>query len=166
MNAIETLARKLSARFPEAKVSLDKPSKANGSWFLDVKLGDHPAVVEWRPRRGFGISAGTTHGYGEGADERHSGVESAFVRVCDLLTGRVQTMPLREMILKQLRESRRISQEQLAKVLKIRQATLSKMERRRDMYLSTLDRLISGLGGRLEVRAVFPDGSVEIVPEK
>ena len=30
------------------------------------------------------------------------------------------------------------------------------------MYVSTLERLIEAMGGRLEIRAVFPAGSVRI----
>jgi DNA-binding XRE family transcriptional regulator len=163
MNAIETLAKRLAARFPEAQMSIDRPSKRKGSWWLDVNLEGHPAVVEWHPRKGFGVSTGAAQGYGEGPDEIYRSLESAFTRVSNLLTGRERTMPVREVVLKQLRESRKISQEQLAHFLKIRQATLSKMERRRDMYVSTLERFITGLGGKLEIKAVFPEGSVEIV---
>ena len=37
---------------------------------------------------------------------------------------------------------------------------LSEAERREDLYLSSLSAYVTALGGRLEVRAVFPDGSV------
>jgi hypothetical protein len=30
------------------------------------------------------------------------------------------------------------------------------------MYVSTLERFIEAMGGRLEIRAVFPEGSVRI----
>src|SRR5579863_4388263 len=36
------------------------------------------------------------------------------------------------------------------------------VERRADMHLSTLRSVIEGMGGELDVRAVFPDGSVRI----
>jgi transcriptional regulator with XRE-family HTH domain len=67
------------------------------------------------------------------------------------------------MALDELRAALELTQEQLAAVLEIRQAAVSKLERRTDMYVSTLRRFINAMGGRLEIRAVFPDhGAVEI----
>jgi len=65
-----------------------------------------------------------------------------------------------EMALDELRTARELTQEQLASILGVRQATISKMERRTDMYLSTLRGIIKAMGGVLEIRAVFPSGSV------
>ncbi|MFZ0819506.1 MAG: XRE family transcriptional regulator [Candidatus Acidiferrales bacterium] len=67
-----------------------------------------------------------------------------------------------ELILAELRESRALTQQQLARALRINQAAVSKMERRKDMYLSSLDGIIKAMGGRLEIRAVFPDRVVRI----
>ena len=36
------------------------------------------------------------------------------------------------------------------------------MERRADMYITTLKGVIKAMGGRLEIRAVFPNGVVRI----
>jgi hypothetical protein len=36
------------------------------------------------------------------------------------------------------------------------------MERRADMYITTLQGVIKAMGGRLEIRAVFPNGVVRI----
>lgn len=69
---------------------------------------------------------------------------------------------IREMALDELREARQLTQEQLAAQLKIRQPAIAKLERRADMYLSTLRNVIRAMGGELDVRAVFPDGSVRI----
>jgi transcriptional regulator with XRE-family HTH domain len=75
-------------------------------------------------------------------------------RTRELLTA----MPLDE-----LRHAREITQQHLAQVLGVNQAAVSRMERRTDMYLSTLRSFIEAMGGRLEIRAVFPDlGAVEI----
>ena len=62
-----------------------------------------------------------------------------------------------EATLRQLREARHRSQEQIAQTLGIQQAAVSKMERRTDMYISTLRNLIRAMGGELEVTARFPD---------
>jgi len=69
---------------------------------------------------------------------------------------------IEEMALDELRVARELTQEQLARALRINQAAVSKMERRTDMYLSTLQGVIRAMGGELEIRAVFPDGTVRI----
>ncbi len=69
---------------------------------------------------------------------------------------------LAEMPLDELRAARQLTQESMAALLGIKQASISKMERRTDMYVSTLARFIEAMGGTLEIRASFPDGSVLI----
>ena len=70
---------------------------------------------------------------------------------------------IREMPLHQLRVARNLTQEHLSKVLGVTQAAVSKMEHRADMYVSTLADFIKAMGGRLEIRAHFPDiGDVRI----
>lgn len=69
---------------------------------------------------------------------------------------------MREMALDELREARQLTQQQLADQLNVRQPAIAKMERRADMYLSTLRSVIKAMGGELDIRAVFPDGSVRI----
>ena len=74
---------------------------------------------------------------------------------------RAQVM-LKELALDELRAARNLTQEHLAEVLHVGQAAISKMERRSDMYISTLSHFVRAMGGRLEIRAVFPDGEVRI----
>ncbi|MGA2771705.1 MAG: XRE family transcriptional regulator [Bryobacteraceae bacterium] len=69
---------------------------------------------------------------------------------------------LHDMALDELRTARELTQERLAETLGIRQATVSKIERQSDMYVSTLTRFIEAMGGTLEIRACFPEGSVRI----
>lgn len=59
--------------------------------------------------------------------------------------------------LAELRDSRGVSQTQLAKTLGVSQPNVSKIEHKEDIHLSTLGNYVAALGGRLEVRAVFPD---------
>ena len=66
------------------------------------------------------------------------------------------------MTLHQLREARSLTQVNLAKVLQINQGAVSKMEKRADMYVSTLRNFIQAMGGQLQVRAIFPEGEVQI----
>src|ERR1017187_9439558 len=69
---------------------------------------------------------------------------------------------LANMPLDELRAARNLTQEHLATILRIKQASISKMERRTDMYIGTLSKFIEAMGGQLEIRACFPDGSVRI----
>src|ERR1035437_11157751 len=67
-----------------------------------------------------------------------------------------------EMALEELRGALRMTQQQLAQTLNVDQSAISKLERRTDMYVSTLRRCIAAMGGELEIRANFPEGSVRI----
>jgi DNA-binding transcriptional regulator YiaG len=67
-----------------------------------------------------------------------------------------------DMTLDELREARRLTQEQLASLFHVGQPAIAKMEKRTDMYLSTLRGIIRAMGGELEIRAVFPDGDIRI----
>lgn len=64
--------------------------------------------------------------------------------------------------LNQLREARSLTQANLASILGINQGSVSKMEKRTDMYISTLRSFIQAMGGQLQIRAVFPEGEVQI----
>jgi transcriptional regulator with XRE-family HTH domain len=72
------------------------------------------------------------------------------------------TQALAAMALDELREARRMTQVQLATVLRVDQGSVSRMERRTDMYISTLRSYVEAMGGALQIRAVFPDGEVQI----
>ena len=64
--------------------------------------------------------------------------------------------------LAQLRTARNYTQAQLAEVLDRPQNAVSKVEHRADVYISTLRSYIEAMGGRLEIRALFPDAEVVI----
>src|SRR5271170_6442981 len=69
---------------------------------------------------------------------------------------------LREMALDELRSARQLTQTGLANILGVDQGSNSKLERRTDMYISTLRSYVEAMGGDLQIRAVFPDGEVQI----
>jgi transcriptional regulator with XRE-family HTH domain len=69
---------------------------------------------------------------------------------------------LAEMALDELREARKLTQQDLAQVLRVNQAAVSKLENRVDMYVSTLRRFVEAMGGQLIISAHFPDGDVRI----
>ncbi len=60
--------------------------------------------------------------------------------------------------LEMARKARKVSQKQLAAALRVSQPAIAKMEHEEDMKLSTLKRLVEGMGGTLRVEAEFPDG--------
>jgi len=67
-----------------------------------------------------------------------------------------------EYALQELREARSMTQARLAEILGKDQSVISRIEKRTDMYVSTLAEFIRAMGGELEIRAVFPEGSVKI----
>lgn len=69
---------------------------------------------------------------------------------------------LREMALDELRSARQLTQTGLANILGVDQGSISKLERRTDMYISTLRSYVEAMGGDLQIRAIFPDGEVQI----
>lgn len=74
---------------------------------------------------------------------------------------RTQAMLL-GMALKEVRQLRHLTQQQLADALGVSQAALSKMENQGDIQISTLQRILAAMGGELKLVARFPD-SKEIV---
>ena len=66
-------------------------------------------------------------------------------------------MRAEEMSLAQLRKAREMTQTALARKLGKTQAHVSRIESAGDLFISTLRKQVEGLGGTLDVRAVFPD---------
>lgn len=69
---------------------------------------------------------------------------------------------LREIDLQDLRKALDLTQKQLAENLNISQTAISKMESESDMYISTLNKILIGMGGRLKIIAEFPESEVII----
>jgi len=69
---------------------------------------------------------------------------------------------LASMPLDKMRKARSLTQVAVAERLHVDQGSISKLEGRTDMYLSTLREYVEALGGTLELRADFPDGSINI----
>jgi transcriptional regulator with XRE-family HTH domain len=67
-----------------------------------------------------------------------------------------------EMLLAEVRKRAGKSQNELARALGIKQPSLSKLESQNDMQISTLQRIIEALGGRVEIIAQFPMDAVRL----
>lgn len=77
------------------------------------------------------------------------------------IAGRVRES-LAAMPLDEVRKARQMTQAKLAEALGVNQGEISKIEHRTDIYLSTLAGYVEALGGKLEIRAVFPDREMRI----
>jgi DNA-binding Xre family transcriptional regulator len=160
MNQVERLRDDLLNRFPGFSAEIDAPADDRGSWFLDIRREDgaSPIVVEWRPDRGFGVSSPGPHEYGVGPDEVYPNEKAAFDRVVRLILSGGRTEPPRAVRLAELRQSRGMSQQELAERAGVGQANISRIEGRDDLKISTLARIVEAMGASLSIRARFPDG--------
>jgi transcriptional regulator with XRE-family HTH domain len=78
-------------------------------------------------------------------------------KIADRVRVTLASMPLDE-----IRKARQMTQAKLAEVLGVNQGEISKIEHRTDLYVSTLADYVEALGGKLEIRAVFPDREMRI----
>ncbi len=78
-------------------------------------------------------------------------------KIADRVRRSLASMPLDE-----IRKARQMTQAKLAEELGVNQGEVSKIEHRTDIYLSTLAGYVEALGGKLEIRAVFPDREMRI----
>jgi len=115
MNDIERLYEELRRRIPAIGAQVDRPERSGGSWFLDLDLAGRKAVVEWRPERGFGVLAREGALFGDRPDEVYTELDSAISRIEELLETGTRPQPPDQAVLRKLRESRRLSQEELAR---------------------------------------------------
>lgn len=63
-----------------------------------------------------------------------------------------------------VRESRQLTQRDVAERLSVSQANVSRIEHEDDVYLSTLRDYVRALGGELRLEAVFSDAVIALVP--
>lgn len=67
-----------------------------------------------------------------------------------------------EVALSELREARGVSQAAVAEILETSRPNVSRIEKETDVRLSTLERYVEALGGKLEIHAVFDDDDVKL----
>jgi hypothetical protein len=61
-----------------------------------------------------------------------------------------------------IRVARQQTQVAVAEQMHVPQSAVSRLENQSDCLLSTLRKYVGALGGTLEMRAVFPDGAIEL----
>ncbi len=161
MNAIEQIRDDLVERFPDLLIKIDPPALATGSWDLDIFRADglDPVNIEWRPDRGFGVTTPGPADYGTGVDEVYGSAKATFDRVVHLVETGESTVPPTLVRLADLRQSRGLSQAELAERVGVKQANISRIEGRDDLKLSTLTKVVEAMGATLSIRARFPDGT-------
>lgn len=148
----------LAGRDSSLKPEIESGGEKAGNWWIDL-LGKKRITIEWRPEFGFGFSVGDTKGYGEGPAEIFRSPARAAHRVMQLLAPQSASTP---MGLRAVRELYGITQHQIATRLKKGQAAISRLETRNDSKIETLNEYVQALGGKMEIRAVFPDGQLPI----
>ena len=67
LTPIEELSQRITHRLPSAQLTVDAPEDTSAHWYVDVQFEGRAAVIEWRPRLGFGLSLNPA-GYGEGPE--------------------------------------------------------------------------------------------------
>lgn len=160
---IESLESALRQRFPEAQISLDRPRKAAGVWFLDLVQAGHLVTVQWQLGHGFGMTSTPNPAYGERADEVYQDEEAAYGRIVSLVLSRTFTAPPPTVSLKELRKESGLSQAELAVVLNRQQGEISKIERRKDVLVSTLTDYVKAVDGDLQIIVRLKDGRIRRV---
>lgn len=73
-----------------------------------------------------------------------------------------QLLVLEYDLLCELRKNRDLTQQELADIMEVRQAAISKLENREDILVGTLERYVRALGGKLTIKAEFPDREVTL----
>jgi DNA-binding Xre family transcriptional regulator len=72
----------------------------------------------------------------------------------------------REMLLRELRKSLKITQASVARETGIKMSNVSRLERQPDMQITTLRKIVAALGGKLEIIARFKGADVRIILPK
>jgi predicted transcriptional regulator len=62
-----------------------------------------------------------------------------------------------ELTLRDLRQSRHVTQDRMAELMGVEQENVSRLERRADLMLSTLGSYVTAMGGKLRLVAELPN---------
>lgn len=164
MKSIHELVERVQKATPAAKLRLDEPVDPDGEWFLDIGCKEQGFVVQWREGGPFGLSSmGKDTGLGQKADELYPTPDALVARLLQLLQTGKETEPPAAVSLRELRAERNLSQSRVAELTGMHQPAVSRLEQRdvSSLGVGTLRAVVRALGGRLVVRAEFPDGTVK-----
>ena len=75
------------------------------------------------------------------------------------IKARAKELVAEELALRDIRKSRALTQEQVAKRLGGKQVYVSRMENRSDVKISTLREYVHAIGGELQLMVTFPSGA-------
>lgn len=146
---------------PDVEVTPERGGKTSGVWWIDIAASHTHIVVQWNPATGFSLEEVDEEvpEYGSPPAERYKTVQLALTRVTQLLAEESKA-EIGGVAIRELRELHGLSQTDLGAKLGIKQAAVSRVERRGDLHLDTLVAIIEALGGKLDIRARFPDCEV------
>jgi len=148
----------LTMRMPDIKVRLDPGVTQEAPVWLDLRGEEKSATIEYRPMSGFGLYADEVDEYGTGPTEIYRAVEPLLVR----LSKHFGSPPSGSLGLRDLRELRSITQEQLGELAGKKQSAISKIEARDELLLGTLVEYVKALGGNVLINVHFKDFDVPI----
>jgi hypothetical protein len=151
----------ITARIPGSLAKVDRPINLHGEWFIDIASGDFAIQVAWREVAGFGLFT-ADEGYGDQPNEVYRRTELAIARLVQLHRQWSAHSELKPVGLGQLRQLLELQQTQMAVLLDCKQSAVSRVENRGDLLLGTLQKHVHAMGGRLELRAHFPDLDVSL----
>ena len=157
---VETFRKLVCANVPGLKTVLDAPRDPTGYWFIDLKNGKTSLTIEYRPDEGFGFHRDGS-AFGEHPQEFYRRPELAARRAIQVLSP--ARKKVQRLTLKDLRELYDCSQVDLAKKVGVKQSAISRFEKRSEVKVGTLAAAVKALGGKLEIRAHFPDADVPLL---
>lgn len=157
--AISEFKRLLISSLSPVHIKIDEPENPPGIYWVDVSFGSRRHTLEYRRETGFGFFHDDA-GYGERPAEFYRTPKRAAQRLEQLM--RSDQKKSHHLGLKDLRDLYGHSQVKLAKKAGVKQPAISRFEKRGEVKLSTLAATIKALGGKLEIRAQFPDADVPI----
>lgn len=68
MQQVDELVAKLQQEFPAANISVDRPEKDTGTYWVDINTHEQHIVLSWNTDQGGYGGFGKESGYGEKAD--------------------------------------------------------------------------------------------------
>ncbi|MGQ0485004.1 MAG: helix-turn-helix domain-containing protein [Hyphomicrobiales bacterium] len=75
------------------------------------------------------------------------------------IKARARELSAEELALRDIRKSRALTQDQVAKRLGGKQVYMSRLESRSDVKVSTLRQYVHAIGGELQLMVTFPEGT-------